>query len=73
MITNLTREFKLVKVPKIVISPDEPAPKQFTKFWNYMYKSVDLDDFEGMKSEVQEALEFFYGGIKQSYYGEQVH
>ena len=73
MITNLTREFKLVKVPKIVISPDEPAPKQFTKFWNYMYKSVDLDDFEGMKSEVQEALEFFYGGITQSYYGEQVH
>lgn len=63
MITNLSREFKLTKVPKVVINPDDDKIKQINKFWNYMYKSTDLANDTNVLAEVEDAIHFFYGGV----------
>ena len=63
MITNLSREFKLTKVPKVVINPDDDKIKQLNKFWNYMYKSTDLANDTNVLAEVEDAIHFFYGGV----------
>ena len=79
MITDLTREFKLQKVPKVVINIDDDVEKQFNKFWTYMYKSTDIrmDVDAGMDvdvlDDIQVALRLFFGDIECSYEGKDVH
>lgn len=79
MITDLTREFKLQKVPKVVINPDDDVEKQFNKFWSYMYKSmgIRMDVDAGMDvdvlDDIQVALRLFFGDIECSYEGKDVH
>ena len=73
MIVNLTREFKVTKVPKVIIDPNEDKAKQFNKFWNYMYKSVDLTDVEALREEVELAIRYFFGGVTHRFMGDAAH
>lgn len=73
MITDLTREFKLQKVPKVVISPDDDTEKQFNKFWTYMYKSMDVGIDADVMGDIQAALKLFFGDIEYSYEGKDAH
>lgn len=73
MITDLTREFKLQKVPKVVISPDDDVEKQFNKFWTYMYKSMGIGINADVMGDIQAALKLFFGDIECSYEGKNAH
>lgn len=73
MITDLTREFKLQKVPKVVISPDDDVEKQYNKFWTYMYKSMDVGIDADVMGDIQAALKLFFGDIESSYEGKDAH
>lgn len=67
MITDLTKVFKLKRVPKITINPDDEKATQLNKFWTYLYKSAELEYTVELEEELYEAIKYFYGSVKYAY------